>query len=426
MSSIPPKPFKPEWDSPNYRRTLKQFERVADIMELDPNIRRRLAVPDRIVMVNVPLRRDNEEVHVFTGYRVQHNDTLGPCKGGIRYHHQVDLGEVCALAMLMTWKCALMSLPLGGAKGALRCNPKDLSPNEIQRLTRRFTSEIINVIGPNTDIPAPDLGTNEDTMGWIMDTYSQNKGYAIPEVVTGKPIVVGGSQGRREGTGRGVVFTIIEAAKHLDLPLENARVVIQGFGNVGSVAAQQMVNCGAKVIAISDVEGGLLNPKGLPIEKILTFIQKGNPLSHFPEGEKISNKELLILPCEVLIPAALGGQILKENSPQIQCRILAEGANAATSVEADQILADNNVFLIPDILANAGGVVVSYFEWVQGLQNFFWSVDEINEKLREILTRSFQKVLHLSKEKNFDMRTSALISGISSVSEAMLTRGMYP
>jgi glutamate dehydrogenase (NAD(P)+) len=425
--NVPANPKEPQpWDTPTYHRTQEQFARVANLIDLHPTVRKRLAVPEKVVMVSVPVHLDNGESEVFTGFRVHHNDTLGPYKGGIRYHHEVDLGEVCALAMLMTWKCALMGLPLGGAKGALRCNPRVMSKDEIQRLTRRFTAEIINVIGPNTDVPAPDLGTDEQTMAWMMDTYSQNKGYVIPEVVTGKPIVVGGSQGRREGTGRGVVYNIVAAARHLDLKLEGARIAIQGFGNVGGVAAQEIVKTGANVVAVSDFSGGIYNPKGIDVDAALRFTAQGKLLKDFRSGEAISNMDLLTVPCEVLIPAALGGQLTGENAGQVQCRILAEGANAPTTMDADRILIEKDIFIIPDILANAGGVVVSYFEWVQGLQSFFWSLDEISKRLRQILDSAFERVLKVSQERRVDMRTAALITGISTVSKAMLTRGIYP
>lgn len=420
-------PHALEWDTPAWRRTVEQYENVTKILDLDPRIMRRLGAPEKIIMVSVPVNLENGEFQVFTGYRVQHNDTLGPYKGGIRYHHEVDLGEVSALAMLMTWKCALMGLPLGGAKGAIRCNPHRMTQKDLQALTRRFTTEISNIIGPNTDIPAPDMGTNEQTMTWLMDTYSQNKGYMIPGVVTGKPIAVGGSLGRKEGTGRGVVYNVIEAAKHLGLHLEGAKVVIQGFGNVGGVAAASIQKTGAKVLAVSDASGGIYNPKGLDIPELLEFTGSGNLLKDSRGfGERISNEDLLTLPCDILIPAALGGQITKANAAKIKCKILAEGANAPTTLEADQILVENGVFLLPDILANAGGVVVSYFEWVQGLQSFFWSAKEINTKLREILSKAFGRVLKLSEKRNVDMRTAALMTGISTVGKAMKTRGIYP
>jgi len=413
------------WYSPTFARTQAQFQHVADLMDLHKDVRKRLAVPEKIFIVNVPARMEDGEVTVFTGYRVQHNDTLGPCKGGIRYHQDVDLGEVSALAMLMTWKCALMNLPLGGAKGAVRCNPHVMTSMELERLTRRFTAEIINIIGPDLDVPAPDMGTNAQTMVWMMDTFSQNMGYVIPEVVTGKPIVVGGSQGRRESTGRGVVYNIMEAAKHINLNLQKSKVIIQGFGNVGGVAAELLVQMGAQVIAISDYTGARYHPKGLNIAKALKHCEKGT-LETYPEGEWITNEEMLVIPCDILIPAALSGVITGENAPKIECRILAEGANAPTTIEADKILNEKGIFIIPDILANAGGVVVSYFEWVQGIQSFFWDLDEINQKLSEILSVAFNRVYEVSKKRKIDMRTAALWTGISTVSKAMLTRGIYP
>jgi glutamate dehydrogenase (NAD(P)+) len=389
------------------------------------NVAGRLRRPDRAMIVSVPTRMDNGRVHVFTGYRVQHNDVLGPFKGGIRYHPQVNLGEVSALAMWMTWKCSLVGLPLGGAKGGVACDPAELSRNELQTMTRRYTAEILNIIGPEVDVPAPDMGTNEQVMAWIMDTYSQHKGHAVPEVVTGKPVEIGGTLGRREATGRGVVYTIIEAAKHLDIELTKCAVAVQGFGNVGSVAVKELANLGAKIIGVSDRTGGFYEPKGFPVEKLLELADKNHSLENCPYGEKISNAELLELKCDILVPAALEMQITKENAGRLQCKILAEGANGPTTVEADVILQDKGVFVIPDILANAGGVVVSYFEWVQDLQNFFWTEEEVNQKLRDILVRAFHEVLHMSQREKVDMRLAALMIGIDRVARAMLWRGLY-
>ena len=346
---------------------------------------------------------DDGRVQVFTGYRVQHNDVLGPFKGGIRYHPAVNLGEVSALAMWMTWKCSLVGLPLGGAKGGIACDPAHLSSSELQSMTRRFTAEILNIIGPEVDVPAPDMGTNEQVMAWIMDTYSQHKGHAVPEIVTGKPVAIGGTLGRREATGRGVVYMIIEAARYLGIDLSKCTAAVQGFGNVGSVAVKELANIGIKIIGVSDRTGGFVDTKGLPVDKLLEVADKNHSLEGCPYGDKISNAEVLELKCDILVPAALEMQITEKNAARVQCRILAEGANGPTTPEADAILHDKGVFLIPDILANAGGVVVSYFEWVQDLQNFFWNEAEVSNKLREILVKAFQEVLAMSQKQSVNM-----------------------
>jgi glutamate dehydrogenase (NAD(P)+) len=414
-----------EWHSATSEMAIQQFDIAAEKLGVDPNVARRLRRPDRALIVSVPTRMDNGGVKVFTGYRVQHNDVLGPFKGGIRYHPAVNLGEVAALAMWMTWKCSLVGLPLGGAKGGIACDPAELSRHELQSMTRRFTAEIINVIGPEVDVPAPDMGTNEQVMAWIMDTYSQHKGHAVPEIVTGKPVAIGGTLGRREATGRGVVYMILEAAKHLNINLSQCTAVVQGFGNVGSVAVKELANIGVKVIGVSDRTGGFVDEKGLPVEKLLELADKNHSLEGCPYGDKISNEELLELKCDVLVPAALEMQITKANAAKIHCRILAEGANGPTTPDADTILRENGIFLIPDILANAGGVVVSYFEWVQDLQNFFWNEVEVNSKLREILVKSFYEVLRMSEKHGIDMRLAALMIGIDRVTRAMLWRGLY-
>jgi glutamate dehydrogenase (NAD(P)+) len=414
-----------EWHSATSEMAIQQFDLAAEKLGVDPNVARRLRRPDRALIVSVPTRMDNGGVKVFTGYRVQHNDVLGPFKGGIRYHPAVNLGEVAALAMWMTWKCSLVGLPLGGAKGGIACDPAELSRHELQSMTRRFTAEIINVIGPEVDVPAPDMGTGEQVMAWIMDTYSQHKGHAVPEIVTGKPVAIGGTLGRREATGRGVVYMILEAAKHLNINLSQCTAVVQGFGNVGSVAVKELANIGVKVIGVSDRTGGFVDEKGLPVEKLLELADKNHSLEGCPYGDKISNEELLELKCDVLVPAALEMQITKANAAKIHCRILAEGANGPTTPDADTILRENGIFLIPDILANAGGVVVSYFEWVQDLQNFFWNEVEVNSKLREILVKSFYEVLRMSEKHGIDMRLAALMIGIDRVTRAMLWRGLY-
>ena len=414
-----------EWRSPASEMAVQQFDMAAAKIGLDANVAVRLRRPDRALIISVPTRMDDGKVHVFTGYRVQHNDVLGPFKGGIRYHPEVNLGEVSALAMWMTWKCSLVGLPLGGAKGGIACDPGKFSRQELQSMTRRYTAEIINFIGPDVDVPAPDMGTDEQVMAWIMDTYSQHKGRAVPEIVTGKPVAIGGTLGRREATGRGVVYMIMEAAKHLGIDLSSCTAVVQGFGNVGSIAARELANIGVKVIGVSDRTGGFYDPKGLPVERLLELADKNRSLEGCPYGEKITNQELFELKCDILVPAAMEMQITKDNVARLQCRILAEGANGPTTLEADAALRERNVFVIPDILANAGGVVVSYFEWVQDLQNFFWTEEEVNKKLRDILVKAFHQVLNMSQKHQVDMRLAALMIGIERVARAMLWRGLY-
>jgi glutamate dehydrogenase (NAD(P)+) len=419
-----------EWQQDeHFVSTQKQFDEVSDLMGLDKNVAERLRVPDRALLVSVPVRMEDNRVMVVPGYRVQHNDTLGPFKGGIRYSPDVTLGEVASMAMLMTWKCALMGLPLGGAKGGICVDPTKMTRIELQRMTRRYTSEIITMIGPNQDIPAPDMGTNEQTMAWIMDTYSQAKGYAVHGVVTGKPIVIGGSLGRTEATGRGVVYTIMEAAKKLELKLdESTRVGVQGFGNVGSHAAMKLFKMGCKITHVSDVSGGYFNPKGFDVPELMNFIKTHGSLKSFKDAEAISQADVLTAKVDVLIPAATAGQITEEIATKMQCRILAEGANGPTTTAGDQILRERQkeIFLIPDILANAGGVTVSYFEWVQGLQNFFWSAKEVNKELSKVMVRAFDEVWDFHQERKVYMRLAAQMLAVKRVSSAMLIRGLYP
>jgi glutamate dehydrogenase (NAD(P)+) len=406
------------------------ISRTSESMGIDPNIHQRLLRPDRALIVTVPMRMDDGSVKNFTGYRVQHNNTRGPCKGGIRYHEGVNLGEVSALAALMTFKTAVAGLPLGGAKGGIRIDPRPLSRQEAQRLTRRYTVEIINFIGPESDIPAPDMGTNAQTMAWIMDTYSQMKGYAIPSVVTGKPIEVGGSLGRKEATGRGVAYTIAYAAEYLKLgSLEGKTVAIQGFGNVGTFAARKLERMGCKVVAVSDVSGGVYNKEGLDIAHVRKYVGIRKILEGYPRAESITNKELLTLDVDILIPAALGGVIDEDIAKNLKCRILAEGANGPVTAEGDAIIrarGEDDIFVIPDILANAGGVTVSYFEWVQGLQSFFWTAKEINVRLNQIMATAFKECVKFKVKFDTDMRSAALMLGIHRVSEAMLLRGLFP
>jgi glutamate dehydrogenase (NAD(P)+) len=402
-----------------------QLDLAADRIGLDPNVRARLARPDRALIVSVPTRMDDGSVRVFTGYRVQHNDALGPFKGGIRYDPQVNLGEISALAMWMTWKCSLVGLPFGGAKGGIACDPKALSRKELQGMTRRYTAEILNFIGPQTDIPAPDMGTDEQVMAWIMDTYSQHRGHAVPGIVTGKPVGIGGTLGRREATGRGIAYIVQQAVNHLGMDLTKCRALIQGFGNVGSVAATELGRLGVKVVGVSDRSGGIYNATGLRIDDLVSFKEKNNQLLQFPEGEKIVGNEFLELPCEILVPSATELQITQENADRLKCRLLVEGANGPTTHEADKILTEKGVLVIPDILANAGGVIVSYFEWVQDLQNFFWSEDEINKKLKEMLSRTFHEVLTSRQKEGVSLRLAALMIAIQRVGRAMLLRGLY-
>lgn len=415
----------PEYDTPIYRMAVDQFDRAAKYLNLDPNIYERLKRPKRALIVSVPVRMDDGRIMVFEGYRVQHDTALGPSKGGIRYHHEVNLGEVTALAMWMSWKCALAGLPMGGGKGGIRCRPETMSRNELQNMTRRFTAEIYTMIGPDTDIPAPDMGTSPQTMAWIMDTYSQHRGYSTPGVVTGKPVSVGGSLGRLEATGRGVVWTVVEAAKHWKLDLNGTTAVIQGFGNVGSISAKYLSQNGCKIIAASDSKIAILNSKGFDLEKLIEYKKQTKSLEGFPEAEVISHDELLEIKCDILIPAALAGVINEKNASKIKCKIISEGANGPTTNEADKILSDKGILVIPDILANSGGVIVSYFEWVQDLQNFFWSEEEINKNLKKIIVKSFHETLKLSREKKVSIRIAALMLGIKKISDAMLIRGLY-
>lgn len=414
-----------ELDTPTFRLAIAQFDQAAEAMGLDPNLRERLKLPQRSLVVSLPVRMDDGHVEVFTGYRVQHDSSRGPSKGGVRYHPDVNLGEVAALAMWMTWKCALAGLPYGGAKGGVAVVPKQLSPAELQRLTRRYAAEIFPLIGPDKDVPAPDVGTDAQVMAWMMDTYSQQVGYAVPGVVTGKPLSIGGSLGREEATGRGVVYVTQEVLRQLKLPIENATVAIQGFGNVGSHTARIMQQQGARVIAVSDVHGGIYNSKGLNVMELLRR-DPSQPLHDTKLGDAITNEELLRLECTVLVPAALSEQITSKNASSLRCRILSEGANGPTTLEADCILADKDIFVIPDILANSGGVIVSYFEWVQDLQRFFWSASDIRNRLQDIITSAFRRTLHFSTERRVSMRMAALMSGIDQVAQAHLQRGLYP
>ena len=419
--------FSHVYDSPVFDMACQQFDLVADFLDIPDNMRERLKMPRRALTVAIPIRRDDGSTSVFAGYRVQHHLSLGPTKGGIRYHPDVTLGEVAALAMWMSWKCALTGLPYGGAKGGVACNPRELSLSEQERLTRRFTQELIPFIGPQLDVPAPDMGTNEQTMAWMMDTYSLQIGHAVPGVVTGKPVGLGGSLGRRESTGRGVAYLISRAMDTLGIAADGATAVIQGYGNVGAVAAMSMAKQRIKIIAVSDAFGGIYNAAGLELNALNEYVNQTKSVVGFPDAEPISNEELLLIPCDVLVPAALERQITKDNAAKIQCRILAEGANGPTTPEADVILSQRpEIFVIPDILCNSGGVIVSYFEWVQDLQSFFWSEGEVMDKLFRILEQAFLQTLQFSRKHNVSMRFAAMSLGIKRVHEAKVIRGLYP
>ena len=409
-----------------YSTVLRQLDEAAEQMNLDPDIHTILRYPKRSLIVSIPVRMDDGSIKVFTGFRVQHNITRGPAKGGIRYHPNVTLDEIKALAMLMTWKCAVVGIPYGGAKGGIVCDPKKLSSSEIERLTRRYVTEIISIIGPEKDIPAPDINTDSQVMAWIMDTYSMDKGYSVPGVVTGKPISIGGSQGRDVATSRGVMYTIFNTAKALGFdPLEK-RFVIQGYGNVGENLAHLLSQEGCRIIAVSDIEGGIYNPQGLDPVKVSEVRRKAGSVANFKEAERITNEELLSLDCDILVPAAIENQITEKNADDIKAKVIVEAANGPTTPEADKILEDRGVFLVPDILANAGGVVVSYFEWVQGLQFYFWSEREVNLKLRDIMSKAFDKVYSISQERGITMRKAAYIVAVGRVAEATRIRGLYP
>jgi glutamate dehydrogenase (NAD(P)+) len=406
----------------------RQLENVAEQTQLDPGVLERLSVPRRAIVVSIPVRMDDGRTHAFMGYRVQHSLTSGPAKGGLRYHPSVDLGEVAALAMWMSWKCGLMGLPYGGGKGGVACDPAALSKGERERLTRRLTEELLPVIGPRADVMAPDLGTDEQTMAWIMDTYSMKIGHACPEIVTGKPVELGGCVGRREATGRGVVYTIVEALKELDIPPQKATAVVQGFGNVGSVVCQELHQRGVKIIGVADRYGAIQHAKGIDIPSLTQYVAGGRLLKDFPGADRMPSSDLLTLPCTILVPAALERVITEENASRIQCQILAEAANGPTTPEADDILANRNgeVFIIPDILCNAGGVTVSYFEWVQDLQQFLWSIEQVNQKLQDLILGAYHRVRVLAGERGISNRAAALTLGIQKIAREKELRGLYP
>lgn len=415
------------FESPFFQDAFSQLESAGLKMKMDPNVLERLKYPKRALQVSVPIRLDDGTVKVFEGYRVQHNMTLGPGKGGIRFHPHVSLSETAALSMLMTFKCALVGLPLGGAKGGIKVDPNDLSRAELQALTRRYTTEISMIIGPDKDIPAPDIGTDGQTMAWLMDTYSQLHGYAIPGVVTGKPIAIGGSLGRAESTGKGVVFCINFAYEKINKTVgTSTTVAIHGFGKVGIPAAQDLHHQGAKIVAISDVSGAIYNKDGLNIPQCIDWVKQRKFLREMPGVEHISNEELLELDVDILIPAAIDGVVTKDNAHKVKAKLIAEGANGPLTHEAVDIITDRGGLIIPDILCNAGGVIVSYFEWVQGLQMFFWDLETVNNKLHDIMKLAFEKVWKNSQEYKVNMKQAAFITSLQRLEGAMRLRGMWP
>jgi glutamate dehydrogenase/leucine dehydrogenase len=409
-----------------YNVALENFDTAADALGLDNNTREMIKYPERVLMVSVPVRMDDGHIHRFEAYRVQHSTVRGPAKGGIRYHPGVTLDEVKALATWMTWKCAVVNIPFGGGKGGVTCDPKHMSPGELERMTRRYTSAILPLIGPEQDIPAPDVYTNSQTMAWIMDTYSMTKGYPIPGVVTGKPICLGGSLGRNEATGRGVFYTIQSACEHLQMPLKGATVAVQGFGNAGSIAAQLLHEAGAKILAVSDSTGCIYNRNGLNIPELMHMKVLCGHVQGFPESEPITPEELLALKCDILVPAALENTVREDNASSVSARIIAEAANGPLTPAADRILESKGVFVIPDILCNAGGVTVSYFEWVQDEQHLFWEAQDIYNRLERVMFTSFRDVLRIHLDRKVSMRTAANMLGVSRVAEAMQLRSIYP
>ena len=409
-----------------WETALAQLDEAAELMGLAPGVHTTLRSAKRALIVSVPFRMDDGSTRVYQGYRVHHNVTRGPAKGGIRYHPDVGLGEVKALAMWMTWKCAIAGIPFGGAKGGVAVDPRTLSRGELERMTRRYASEILPLIGPERDIPAPDMNTNEEIMSWIMDTYSQNKGYSVPGVVTGKPVAIGGSKGRGGATSRGVMFMIFSTLRALGIPIEEVTVAIQGYGKVGGFAAQLLHDAGCRVIAVSDVDGGLYRERGLDPEAINRHKQEAGTVAGFPGADAISNEELLELDCDILVPAAIEGVVTVKNADAVKARIVCEAANGPVTFEGDKILNDKGIFVIPDILANSGGVTVSYFEWVQDIQAYFWSEEDVNDRLRQIMEKSFGEVYSLAQSKGLTMRQAAHWIGVGRVAEAHLTRGLFP
>ncbi len=409
-----------------YDMAVAQFDEAADRLGLSQAMRAILRKPKRELIVNFPVRMDNGDVEMFTGYRVQHNINRGPAKGGIRFSPEVSLDEVRALAMWMTWKCAVVGIPFGGAKGGVICDPHKLSRGELERLSRRYATEISILIGPDSDIPAPDMNTNPQIMAWMMDTFSMHRGYSVPAVITGKPLSIGGSEGRLEATARGVQFMAQEAMRDLSMPVEGCSVVIQGFGNVGSISARLFHELGCKVVGVSDISGGVYNAKGIDVHRALRYAKEHGSLQGLPDTEAVTNAELLELPCDVLVPAALENQLTAKNASRIQARLIIEAANGPTTPDADHMLNDRGIMIVPDILANAGGVTVSYFEWVQDLQRFFWAEHEINNRLESIMTRAYRASRAKAEEQETNLRVGAYLLAVARVAEATETRGVYP
>jgi glutamate dehydrogenase/leucine dehydrogenase len=409
-----------------YQYSLENFDTAAAILELHSDLQQMMRYPERCLSVNVPIRRDSGRIESFEGYRVQFSTVRGPAKGGIRYHPNVTLDEVKALACWMTWKCAIVGIPYGGAKGGIKCNPKEMSQTELERLTRRYTSGILPIIGPNIDIPAPDVYTNSQTMAWIMDTYSMTKGYPVPGVVTGKPIGLGGSLGRDEATGRGTFYCIEAIYESNGWELKNQRVVVQGFGNAGSVAANLLSKADNKVVAVSDTKGAIYNPKGLNIHAVLEHKEKTGTVVGFTGSEKITNEELFALDCDIIVPSALENAITRENAGKIKAKLIAESANGPTTPEADKILSEKGIYVIPDILCNAGGVTVSYFEWAQNEQHYFWKAEDINSRLEEVMKNATKEVNRIHRNKKVSPRIAATMLGIGRVADALKLRGLFP
>src|SRR3954469_12177792 len=416
-----------EWDTPLYQQAATQLEHALELAEVSDMVSQRLRAPERALILTLPVRMDDGSYASFPAYRVQHSSVLGATKGGVRYDAGVDLGECAALAMWMTWKCALLRLPYGGAKGGVRCTPRELSLGELARITRRFTAELAPFIGPQLDIPAPDMATNEQTMAWMMDTYSMQKGYAVPEIVTGKPISIGGSFFRHEATGAGVVMVVERACDRLDWDLAQQRCVVQGFGNVGGIAATELHEKGATGIAVSDISGGVFASTGLDIPTLHAYVDENGSLEGFSKGvDRITNDELLELECDILVVAAREDQITGANAANLRCKLVAEGANGPTTIDADRILADRGILILPDILTNAGGVTVSYFEWVQDLGRLFWDRDEIRRRLADKMSDAFDRVWNVAQERGITLRDAALVAAIREVSAALEARGLYP
>ncbi len=413
-------------NSPTFRMACRQLEDVAEHVDIERGVLARLSLPKRAMVVSIPIRMDDGRTENYIGYRVQHSLTSGPSKGGLRYHPSVDLGEVAALAMWMSWKCGIMNLPFGGAKGGIACDPLHMTNGELERLTRRFTEEVGQIIGPRMDVMAPDLGTDEQTMAWIMDTYSMKIGYACPEIVTGKPVELGGCIGRREATGRGVVYCIMEAFKELNINPSDATAVVQGFGNVGSVVCHELHQRGVRIIAVGDRFGAIRKSNGLDIPALTRHVAGGRLLPEFPEADRLPSDQLLTTECTVLIPAALERVITQSNARQLRCRVLAEAANGPTTPEADAALDGSDLFIIPDVLCNAGGVTVSYFEWVQDIQQFLWSEAQVNQKLEELMLRSYHQVRRMARDRKLRMRTAALCLGVQKVAKEKERRGLFP